>query len=158
MKIDKIDVLLDLCKVHIDERKIVDGRIEALLVQGLLVSMCAEFENILKKLTNARGKSLRESGRCDYDVKYADRAFRSASPENIERAVGRFGDSNKHEFERLKNGGAAAWRAYENIIRNRNDVAHGRPFQMTLREVREFYESGHVVLDWFESALWAGNK
>ena len=66
---------------------IIDGRIEALLVQGLLVSMCAEFENILKDLTNARGKSLRESGICDYDVKYADRAFRSASPENIERAV-----------------------------------------------------------------------
>ena len=157
MRVNKIDVLLDLCRIHIEERMIIDGRIEALLVQGLLVSMCAEFENILKDLTNARGKSLRESGICDYDVKYADRAFRRASPENIERAVGRFGDSNKHEFERLKNGGAAAWRAYGNIIRNRNDVAHGRPFHMTLREVREFYESGHVVLDWFQSALWIGN-
>ena len=136
---------------------IVDGRVEALLVQGLLVSMCAEFENILKDLTNVRGKSLRESGSCNYDVRYADRAFRSASPENIERAIRRFGDSNKHEFERLKSEGAAAWRAYGNIIRNRNDIAYGRPFNMTLNEVREFYESGHVVLDWFENALWTSN-
>lgn len=157
MRVDKIDVLLDLCRIHIEGRMIIDGRVEALLVQGLLVSICAEFENILKDLTNARGKSLRESGSCNYDVRYADRAFRSASPENIERAIRRFGDSNKHEFERLKSEGAAAWRAYGNIIRNRNDIAHGRPFNMTLNEVREFYESGHVVLDWFENALWTSN-
>lgn len=157
MRVNKIDVLLDLCEVHIEERMIVDARVEALLVQGLLVGMCAEFESILKDLTNARGKSLRESGSCDYDVRYADRAFRSASPKNIEGAIRRFGDSSKHEFERLKNEGADAWRAYGNIIRNRNDIAHGRPFNMTLNEVREFYESGHVVLDWFRNALWTSN-
>lgn len=157
MRVDKIDVLLDLCKVHIDERKIVDGRIEALLVQGLLVSTCAEFENILKNLTNVRSRSLRDGGAIGYVVTNADRAFRSASPENIEKAIKRFGDSNRHEFERLKNENLAAWIAYGNIISNRNDVAHGRPFHTTLREVREFYESGHVVLDWFQSALWIGN-
>ena len=157
MKVDKIDVLLDLCKVHIDERKIVDERIEALMVQGLLVSMCAEFENILKNLTNVRNRSLRNGGASGYVVTNADKAFRSASPENIENTVKRFGDSNKHEFERLKNENLSAWIAYGNIISNRNDVAHGRPFHTTLREVREFYESGHVVLDWFQSALWIGN-
>ncbi len=80
MKVDKIDVLLDLCKVHIDERKIVDGRIEALLVQGLLVSMCAEFENILKNLTNVRDRSLGDGGTRGYVVTNADKAFRSAGP------------------------------------------------------------------------------
>ena len=158
MKVDKIDVLLDLCKVHIDERKIVDGRIEALLVQGLLVSMCAEFENILKNLTNVRDRSLGDGGTRGYVVANADKAFRSAGPKNIEKTIKKFGDSNKHEFERLKNENLAAWIAYGNIISNRNDVAHGRPFHTTLKEVREFYESGHVVLDWFESALWTGNK
>ena len=157
MRVDKIDVLLDLCRIHIEERMIVDGRIEALLVQGLLVSMCAEFENILKDLTNARGRSLRSGGASGYVVTNVDKAFRSASPENIENAIKRFGDSNRHEFERLKNESLAAWIAYGNIISNRNDVAHGRPFHMTLREVSEFYESGHVVLDWFQSALWIGN-
>lgn len=39
MRVNKIDVLLDLCEVHIEERMIVDARVEALLVQGLLESI-----------------------------------------------------------------------------------------------------------------------
>lgn len=152
MKVSKIDVLFELCSLEIEAGTIEDERIVALLVQGLLISICAEFEIILKRLTNERGKDVR-----DYNTKYAEKAFRSASPGNIEKVVKRFGRLSKVEFNRLKAKDERAWAAYGSIISNRNDVAHGRQFQATLREVREFYERGHKVLDWFESALWVEN-
>lgn len=157
MKVSKIDVLFELCSLEIEAGTIEDERIIALLVQGLLISICAEFEIILKRLTNKRGKWLRNNDVCDYNTKYAEKAFRSASPGNIEKVVEEFGCLSKVEFNRLKAKDERAWAAYGSIISNRNDVAHGRQFQATLREVREFYERGHEVLDWFESALWVEN-
>lgn len=157
MRISKIDVLFELCVAQIREGTIRDERIVALLVQGLIVSICAEFETILKDLTNKRGIWLREKGACNYNTKYAESTFRSANPGYIETAVRRFGDASRDEFHRLRTRNEQtkrAWEAYESIIANRNDVAHGRQFQATLSEVYGFYERGHIVLDWFKSAIW----
>ena len=42
---------------------------------------------------------------------------------------------------------------YENILVNRNDVAHKEGSNATMRDVKQYYEEGHVVLDYFRDAL-----
>ena len=43
--------------------------------------------------------------------------------------------------------------SYENILVNRNDVAHKEGSNATMRDVKQYYEEGHVVLDYFRDAL-----
>ena len=42
---------------------------------------------------------------------------------------------------------------YENMLTNRNLVAHGEGSEATIRDVKRYYEEGHVVLDYFRDAL-----
>lgn len=39
------------------------------------------------------------------------------------------------------------------IITNRNQVAHAEGSNATFKDVKEFYEEGHIVLDFFSEAL-----
>ncbi len=42
---------------------------------------------------------------------------------------------------------------YNNIITNRNSLAHGGELNMTLGEVEQSYLKGYVILDYFRETL-----
>lgn len=184
MRIERIDVLLKLCTEEIERRPVagspmesVDPRIKTLLVQGLLVNICSEFEGMLKELMNERVRALHDDDMRGHAIKPADKIFRSASVDKIERALKEFGENCIREFNRLKDENRIeyarraatrmfgheellyqdelpAFEAYESIVANRNRAAHGDPFFITFEEVCRFYKCAHVLLDWFNCAIW----
>lgn len=156
MRILKIDELIEVCKTLSSEKTKIREEVEEMLVQALLVSMCAEFEGILKGLVIERCSAVNDPIVFKYATSFSDNAFSSPSKKNISDAIKRFGDASSGEFERLKKSDGEAWIAYGNIVANRNNAAHGRPVQATIDEVEKFYENAHVVLDSFKKALWTG--
>ena len=158
MKIFKIDDLIDVCRANTGSPGMVREEVEEILVHALLVSMCAEFERILKELLDDRCSTVDDPVVYEYATSYSSAAFASPSPQNIGDAVSRFGDTCREKFARLRSEDSGAWEAYRSIVTNRNHVAHGRPVQVTMSDVEEYYENGHVVLDWFKEALWVNGR
>ena len=161
MKILKIDDLIDVCRTQTGAGEILEKEVEKMLVHALLINMCAEFERILKELVDERCLEASDPGVCEYALSFSEAAFSSPSPKNIGDTVKRFGDASDTKFKGLRSEdreAREAWAAYGSIVTNRNHAAHGRPVQVTMDDVEEFYETGHVVLDWFEAALWANNR
>ena len=116
--------------------------------------MCAEFEKILKNLTDERCSGGSDPVVCAYAKSFSDAAFASPSAKNIGDTVKRFGDASIERFNTLRRENREAWEAYRSLVTNRNHAAHGRPVQVTMSDVKEFYKRGRVVLDWFKDALW----
>ena len=156
MKILKVDELIDVCKALSSGESKVKEEIDEMLVQALLINMCAEFERILKELVVERCSAVEDPAVYKYATSFSDNAFASPSKKNIADTLKRFGDASSGEFMKLRDENGEAWIAYGNIVTNRNNAAHGRPVQATTSEVEKFYENAHVVLDWFKMALWIG--
>lgn len=158
MKVLKIDDLIDACTAVNAADGVKREEIEKILVHALLVNICAEFEKAIKGLTDERCSEADDPVVCAYAKSFSNAAFTSPGPKNIGDAVKRFGDASGVKFARLRSENREAWEAYSSIVTNRNHAAHGRPVQVTMSDVREFYESGHVVLDWFRDALWVNKR
>ena len=150
----KIDNLIIACAAVNAADGIRREEIEEILVHALLINMCAEFEKILKDLTDKRCSEANDPVVCAYARSFSDAAFTSPGPKNIGDAVKRFGNASSEKFQTLRSENREAWEAYGSLVTNRNHAAHGRPVQVTMSDVKEFYKRGRVVLDWFKDALW----
>lgn len=153
MKSNKIDSLFQRYE---DQRKEIgglDGEVNVLLVRGLLVNICAEFERILKEMVSDRFSRIDDVGVRNFARAVADKTFKSANIDRFYDALMLFGVANKDRFKELRKGDDQVVASYESIINQRNKAAHGGDVDVTFDEVRQYYYAGHVVLDWFESAL-----
>ena len=70
MKIDKFEELLMLCKEQIPSSDTLYREVEAVLVRGLLVSLCSEYENKLKELVKERCSYVSDDGMRSYAASY----------------------------------------------------------------------------------------
>ena len=43
---------------------------------------------------------------------------------------------------------------YDSILKNRNEAAHGQGSHASIKDVKQYYEQGHIVLDYFREALF----
>jgi len=115
--------------------------------------MHAEFEQTVKSLVqekclSVKDESIREFlGSCLGNIKL--------SPDDITGLLKRFGPAHRETFRHKQKDDQAAecFLFFDNIVTNRHKVAHSEGSNATFREVKRFYEEGHVVLDYFREAL-----
>ena len=43
---------------------------------------------------------------------------------------------------------------YDSILNNRHNTAHGEGSDVTFGDIKQYYEHGHCVLDYFRDALF----
>ena len=67
--------------------------------------------------------------------------------------LNRFGPPYREVFKQKMAENSRAVTCYNNIVTNRHGVAHSKGSNATFREVKQFYEEGHVVLDFFREVL-----
>lgn len=84
--------------------------------------------------------------------------FRSVKSSEIAGLLNRFGGNYKESFNALTKENQRAVTFYNNIVTNRHGVAHAEGSNVTFREVKEFYEEGHVVLDFLQEALFSRSE
>ena len=75
---------------------------------------------------------------------------------DLSDVLNRFGDNYRNEFNEKIHHVVEHERAatsYNNLITNRHNAAHSSGANITLRDVKIFYEEGHIILDFFREAL-----
>ena len=153
MRIKRIDEALELCEGHLSPENSIDGEIQNLLVQSLLILICAEFERKFRELIVKRCSSVSDTSIMSYLETSTRKIFRSLRLSDISGLLTQFGPAHRNKLDQLRDEKAA--NMYSSIVNNRNSVAHGGVSSATFREVQRYYEEGHVVLDYFHKALWA---
>ena len=73
---------------------------------------------------------------------------------HIKGLVNKFGNNYGKKLEReIKNQNHEIVDAYDSLFNNRNHAAHSRSIDVTLKEVKEYYEKAHLILDCLQSTL-----
>ena len=154
MHIRRIDDAIERCRKHLSAVGAVDKEVEVLLAQSLLILICAEFEKKFRALIMERCSSVTDKPVNEYIGSYTRTILRSLQLDAISGTLARFGPMHKEEFMRRHDGNKQAGQMYSSIVADRNRVAHGEGSDATLEDVKQYYEMGHEVLDYFRDALF----
>lgn len=154
MRIRRIDDAIERCGKHLSTAEAVDKEVEVLLAQSLLILICAEFEKKFRALIIERCSSVTDKSVSEYIGNYTQTILRSLQLDAISGTLARFGPMHKEEFMRRRDGNKQAEQMYSSIVADRNRVAHGEGSDATLEDVKQYYEMGHEVLDYFRDALF----
>ena len=130
-----------------------DVEVENLLTGSILILICSEFEREFKGLILDRCSSVSDESIRKYIEESIRNVLRSLGIDELSGLLGKFGPLHKKEFRRLLDENNMVKTMYNSILTNRNRVAHGEGSNATMREVKRYYEKGHVVLDYFRDAL-----
>jgi len=146
MKLPSIDRAIEICQEHLDRTNSRGTEIEAFLTRYLLVFMCAAFEEeiegiVLRRLAASNDRHIESFAKSALDA-----VFRSMKTTEIGGLLNRFSPGYKEEFKMRVNG-TRAETYFNNIVLGRHSTAHSLGANVTIRELVEFYEEGHTVLD-----------
>ena len=159
MRIRRIDDAIKRCMRHLSTVQTVDKEVENLLAQSLLILICAEFERKFRELIRERCSSVSDGSISKYIESHIARAPRGLKLSDVSGTLAQFGSTHKEEFDRQRGEDRQAEDMYSSIVSNRHRVAHGEGSNATLEEVKQYYERGHEVLDYFRDALfWESNQ
>ena len=155
MLLARIDRALEDCENHLVATNSLGTQIETLLTYSLLVVIYAEFEQMMNSIVQERcslieDESLREL------VRGCLRNVSRIQSSDMGDLLQRFGEDRKTAFRTRIAATTANQRAetfYNNLITNRNDTAHRLGSNLTFEEVKQFYQEGHVILDFFRETL-----
>lgn len=153
MRIARIEQTLHTCEEHLYASSAHGTEIESLLTQSLLVLMCAEFEQTIEALVQEKCSSVADSSIKEFLGSCVGAVFRSVKSSEMAGLLNRFGPLYKEAFKQSTEENLRAVTFYNNIVTNRHGIAHSQGSNVTFREVKQFYEEGHVVLDFFREAL-----
>jgi len=146
MKLALIDRAIEACEEHLKSTNSRGTEIEAFLTRYLLVLICAAFEEEIEAIVIRRLSTSKDPHVEAFAKSALDAVFRSLKIKEIAGLLNRFGPEYKERFQGRLNG-TKAETFFSNIVAGRHDTAHSLGANVTLRELIEFYEEGHIVLD-----------
>ena len=153
MRLARIDEAISVCESHLIDTGVDNPAIENLLTQSLLVIMYAEFEQAIKALTEEKCRSIIDSALKEFIGVCAKAVFRGVKSSDLSELLQRFGPTFSDTFRQKTERNQRAVSFYNNIVVKRHGVAHSAGSNVTFRELKQSYDEGHVVLDFFREAL-----
>lgn len=115
--------------------------------------MCAEFEQTIESIVDQKCATIADPSVKEFVGSCMSAVFRSVKSGEVAGLLNRFGPSYKDTFKKKADADQRVVTFYNNIVTNRHTVAHSEGSNVTFLEVKQFYEQGHVVLDFFQDTL-----
>lgn len=127
--------------------------IEAFLTRYLLISIYAEFEHTIDRVVRDRAALVADTAAAGFIIKASDSFFRRIRVSELAGFLGWFDEASKLQFKDAIT--QASQVAYDNILDNRHETAHGSGSQMTFSDLCDAFPRSVAVLEAFEDALAA---
>jgi hypothetical protein len=153
MRISRIDQTLQACEEHLSSASAFGTEIEMLLTQSLLVLICSEFEQKIENIVQEKCAIINDVALREFIGSCVDAVFRSVKSSEIAGLLNRFGPEYKGAFKRKTEEDPVSVTFFNSIVTNRHCVAHSTGSNVSFNDVKEFYEKGHIVLDYFRDVL-----
>ncbi len=148
--------MVAVCQDHLESTGAISTEVDTLLAYAVLVRVYAEFEQMIETIIGEKRSSIET-------VAYRERfnaviraGGRGVQYHRLADRLKEFGDEYRDAFhtratESIENKRSIT--SYGNIMTHRRDVAHRDVPTITFRDVKDFYETGHIVLDLFRETL-----
>ena len=159
MLIDPIDRILVVCADHLESTHSYGTAIETLLTYALLVRIYAEFEQQIRAaLAEKSGSLATAAARAAFAARIKDH-YRGIRVRSLSELFVALGEPYRADWAARRAGNPRAVTFYGFIIAQRHQIAHSgaaiADFRGEFQNVRAWYESGHIVLDFFRETLFA---
>ena len=120
------------------------------LAKFLVVFICGVYEEVIESIINERIDRYGHSEVSKYikDTLFAQ--FRNPDISAIKGLLGKFDDNWKTEITNLPQ---SAQTAITNIVNDKNSLAHGNSVNLTLLDVRQYYNDSMVVINKIDDML-----
>lgn len=142
----------ELCEKHLDDTNSNNTEIENIFVKHLLILICAERENKIKKVFEKKIEDSTNSISNRLASFLIKNTFKDINYGTISGYIRNFGDEKRERLDSKRDDRIVT--SWNNIINNRHIVAHGLDtIQLTFHELKEEFERSENVLIWIADAL-----
>lgn len=114
------------------------------LAKFLVVFICGIYEEVIETIVNERASKCGDSEISNYIKKSLDKTFRNPDMVNIKGLLGRFNNNWKSEIDKLPQ---IAQTAINNIVNDKNSLAHGNNVILTLQDTIQYYNDSLIVIN-----------
>jgi hypothetical protein len=154
MDLPVVEDAITICKAHLEKTGDREPEVAAYLTQYLLILIYSEWEKKIKEIVSKRADRASDAHLSTFVKSAIDRVDIRTS--DLRGLLGRFGGDYKEAFS--KNVAPETEQAYQDIIDNRHNVAHGRVQNMTLSDLQRQFRESLKVLDAFANVLGVGRE
>ena len=152
MRLALVDHIIGECEKHLLTTGQASSEIEVYLAEYALVATYSAFEQTVSELVIQRSTQ-----NCDAKaislIKSRLGGTQRLRVSDLAGLLGHLATDNKNAFYAQTIAHPQETQAYTNLVLRRHKTAHQGGTQLTVSELRIFYEQGHVVLDFFRDAL-----
>ena len=147
---EKLIEQIDQAIKDIDSFQKVSDLEKSYLAKFLVVFICGIYEEVIENIINERVDSYGHSEVSKFikDTLFAQ--FRNPDIPVIKGLLGKFDDYWKTEITNLPQ---SAQTAITNIVNDKNSLAHGNSINLTLEDVRQYYNDSMVVINKIDDML-----
>jgi hypothetical protein len=146
---------LEKTKQHLQTTSSFGTVVESYLTNSLLIAIYAEFEGRIKTIINAfvnSNFSSKYNG--SFFIPYVENLVRRLKTSELtENILSKLGPDFVKNFKQKINENQNCESAYNNIIINRNKIAHGEESNITFRELEESYPKSLVILEFLDETI-----
>jgi hypothetical protein len=142
---------VDDCEKHLSATECLGSEIESYLTQYLLVVLCADIQQEIYKLTEARAALAADVVIQSYVGTTTRRVLRSVKKEDLSKFVALFGAGKKEQLNAALDDEDVT--IFNNAVSNRHDVAHCAGSQITLLELKKALSISEKILAAIKNAI-----
>ena len=139
------------CEKHLSATGCLGSEIESYLTQYLLVVLCADIQQEIYKLAEARAALAADVVIQSYVGSTTRRVLRSVKKEDLSKFVALFGAGKKEQLNAVLDDVDVT--IFNNAVSNRHDVAHSAGSQITLLELKKALFISEKILAAIKNAI-----
>jgi hypothetical protein len=139
------------CEKHLSATGCQGTEIESYLTQYLLVVLCADIQQEIYKLTEARAALAADEVIQSYVGTSSRRVLRSVRKEDLSKFVALFGTARKDRLNTSLEDADVT--IFNNAVGNRHDVAHNSGSQITFHEFKAALGASEKILGAIQLAI-----
>jgi hypothetical protein len=145
--VSDIQNVIKVCETHLAKSNLRGSEIESYLTRYLLVLICGDYENRIKRMILERVKRANDLDLASFVEKTYHKSYRGLKISDIRgNILERFSERHVAAFDqKIKLNDDPAIK-YQNIVLNRHAIAHGQAANMTFDELVQSYKIAEKVL------------
>lgn len=147
---EKLIENINKAKKDIENFKNVSEQEKSYLAKFLIVFICGIYEEVIETIINEKASKCNVLEISNYIEKSLDQFFRNPDMCNIKNLLGKFNNDWKLEIGKLPQDAQVA---VDNIVNNKNSLAHGNETNLTLQDAIKYYTDSIVVINKIDDML-----
>jgi hypothetical protein len=146
------------CEAHLKSTESFNTVVEGFLVQYLLILICRECEVAVRQIISDRAVRTGDAEVSEFVRSAVEQLIRSIRIGEISGALGRFGQSQKMQFQEFVSENPVLQTSHDTVINNRHLVAHREGVQITFNELKGHFSQGRRIIEQVGVILGEGSK